>query len=90
MTLTPCHVIIPVGSTTLLLTTSAAHALEILSGATIFSPDNVDVVDSEGNSLTSGSLLRMRDADAAVLLTTLDDVAGPKVEHRRAHLALID
>ena len=59
-----CTVVIPLGKNGVLeLGTSAAHALEIISGETMLPAKEAKVFDTDGNPLTKEALLRIRDSE---------------------------
>lgn len=70
-TLTPCLVIIPLARTVLELTTSAAHAFEIVNGQTALPSLNAQVFDADGKRVNRGELIRIREADEGNLATDL-------------------
>lgn len=57
-----CTVLIPLNAkSTLEISTSAAHALGIISGETILPSQNVIVIGLDGKRLTKKDLVQMRD-----------------------------
>jgi hypothetical protein len=58
-------VVIPLNQRSILeISTSAAHALEILAGRTVLPAKQAKVIDPDGRPLTNRDLLRMRDSEA--------------------------
>lgn len=59
-----CTVIIPLNKRSVLeIATSAAHALQILSGETVLPAKQAQVIDPDGKPLTKRDLLRLRDGE---------------------------
>lgn len=59
-----CTVMVPLNAgSTLEISTSAAHALEIISGETILPSKDVTVIGLDGKRLTKKDLLWLRDQE---------------------------
>lgn len=70
-TTTPCLVVIPLARTVLEITTSAAHAVEIINGHTVLSPIDVQVFDVNGKLVNHAELRRISQADEGNQATDL-------------------